>query len=167
MIATVPGTTSKRTCRNSCNSKTTSARYAPSGSFITVLLKELREGHSGALESIMAAAYPELRKIARAYMARERENHTLQPTALIHEAWMRLADQTRVDWRDRAHFFGVAATMMRRVLVDYARQRLASKRGDGQSPVSLEWLQLAGQSEKLEEIVAVHEALDRLNSLRR
>lgn len=115
----------------------------------------------------MAAAYPELRKIARAYMARERENHTLQPTALIHEAWMRLADQTRVDWRDRAHFFGVAATMMRRVLVDYARQRLASKRGDGQSPVSLEWLQLAGQSEKLEEIVAVHEALDRLNSLRR
>ena len=131
---------------------------------ITVLLKKLKAVDSNAAELIIAAVYPELREIVRAYMARERDNHTLQPTALIHEAWMRLADQTRVDWRARAHFYGVAAAMMRRVLVDHARQRIAAKRGDGQPPVSLDWLRVADTNEKLEEIVAVHEALSTLSS---
>lgn len=133
---------------------------------ITGLLKNLGGGDRHAVSQIAAVVYPELKKIARAYMRVEREGHTLQPTALINEAWMRLVEQTRVDWRDRTHFFGVAASMMRRVLVDHARQRLADKRGGGQPRLSTDWLdELEICGGKVDEIVAVHEALNLLSAV--
>ena len=98
-------------------------------------------------------------------MAGEPKDHTLQPTALVHEAYFRLVDQTRVVWRDRTHFFGVAATAMRRVLVDHARARLAAKRGDGAVVLSLDDLELAADEGKLHEVLFVHAAIDRLKEL--
>ena len=132
---------------------------------ITGLLKKLNGGDSDAAAEIVSVVYPELRRIARAYMRAERGEHTLQPTALINEAWIRLVDQTRVDWRDRTHFFGVAASMMRRVLVDHARQRLADKRGGGQKKVAVDWVELEAGGEKLTEVLSVHEALERLEGI--
>jgi RNA polymerase sigma factor (TIGR02999 family) len=125
------------------------------------LLQKMQADRQAAPE-LIALVYGELRRIAAAYMRSERATHTLQPTALIHEAWMRLADQTRVNWRDRAHFFGVSASMMRRVLVDHARERLAHKRGDGQAVLSIEWIEIADSPRKLEEMLSIHEALARL-----
>jgi len=141
---------------------TKDASEKPVDSDVTGLLRKLMRGEAGAEAEIAPVVYPELRRIARAYMRSERAGHTLQPTALIHEAWMRLTDQTRVTWRDRAHFFGVAASMMRRVLVDHARQRLAGKRGAGQTPLALDWIDVDDGGEKMSEVLAVHEALERL-----
>jgi RNA polymerase sigma factor (TIGR02999 family) len=132
---------------------------------ITGLLKKLNGGDPDAVAEIVSVVYPELRRIARAYMRSERGEHTLQPTALINEAWIRLVDQTRVDWRDRTHFFGVAASMMRRVLVDHARQRLADKRGGGQRKLSIDWVELQAGGDKLNEVLSVHEALERLDGI--
>ena len=129
---------------------------------ITVLLQRLRRGEEGAADELLRVVYEELRRIARAYMGKEATGHTLQTTALIHEAWLRLADQTRVDWRDRTHFYGVAAQMMRRVLVDHARARLADKRGAGAAELSLDWVEIEATPQKLEEILAVDEVLSRL-----
>jgi RNA polymerase sigma factor (TIGR02999 family) len=95
---------------------------------VTDLLQAWREGEGARSPELLGIVYEELKRIARRQLRRERSGHTLQTTALVHEAYMRLADQTRVAWRDREHFFAVAATLMRRVLVDYARGRLASKR---------------------------------------
>jgi RNA polymerase sigma-70 factor (ECF subfamily) len=132
---------------------------------VTGLLKKLMQGDPEASAAIAPMVYLELRRIARAYMRDERASHTLQPTALIHEAWMRLTDQTRVTWRDRTHFFGVAASMMRRVLVDHARHRLAGKRGAGQTPLTLQWIDIDDGGEKMSEVLAVHEALEKLNKI--
>jgi len=129
---------------------------------ITVLLRRLRQGDEGAADELLRVVYEELRRIAHAYMGREAAGHTLQTTALIHEAWLRLADQTRLDWRDRIHFFGIAAQMMRRVLVDHARARLADKRGAGAAQLSLDWIEIEATPQKLEEILAVDEVLSRL-----
>ena len=129
---------------------------------ITVLLRRLRQGDEGAANELLRLVYEELRRIAHAYMGREAAGHTLQTTALIHEAWLRLADQTRIDWRDRIHFFGIAAQMMRRVLVDHARARLADKRGAGAAQLSLDWIEIEATPQKLEEILAVDEVLSRL-----
>ena len=95
---------------------------------VTELLQAWREGDGARSPELLAAVYRELKRIAHRQLARERQGHTLQTTALVHEAYLRLVDQTRVSWRDRGHFFAVAATLMRRVLVDYARGRLAGKR---------------------------------------
>ena len=95
---------------------------------VTELLRAWREGDGARSPELLAAVYRELKRIARRQLGRERHGHTLQTTALVHEAYLRLVDQTRVDWRDRGHFFAVAATLMRRVLVDHARGRLAGKR---------------------------------------
>lgn len=95
---------------------------------VTAELRAWRAGDRNAGERLLSKVYEELRKIAAAELRRERPGHTLQPTALVHEAYLRMIGQTRIDWRDRAHFFGLAATMMRRVLVDHARARLAAKR---------------------------------------
>ena len=141
----------------------TSSTMPPAGD-ITSLLQRLKADPQATPE-LITRVYSELRHIASAYMHRERASHTLQPTALIHEAWIRLADQTRVNWRDRAHFFGVAASMMRRVLVDHARERLAEKRGSGQKAWAIEWIEIADEPKKLEEMLAIHEALDRLERL--
>ncbi|MGH8092433.1 MAG: ECF-type sigma factor [Chthoniobacterales bacterium] len=96
---------------------------------VTQILKDWSEGDSNAQEKLMPLVYEELRRLARSYLARERADHTLQATALVHEAYLRLADQTRLKWKDRAHFYGIAARVMRRILVDHARAHNAAKRG--------------------------------------
>lgn len=105
---------------------------------ITVLLDEWTRGDHGALDRLLPLVYAELRNVARRHLRHERHGHTLQPTALVHEAYVRLVDQRKVDWRDRAHFFGVASQIMRRILVDHARRQNAEKRGDGVRPVSID-----------------------------
>jgi len=96
---------------------------------VTVLLGQLRLGRKEALPELLPLVYRELRRLAGHYLRDERIGHTLQPTALVHEAYLRLVDQDRADWRSRAQFMGVAAQLMRRILVDYARERAAAKRG--------------------------------------
>jgi RNA polymerase sigma factor (TIGR02999 family) len=100
----------------------------PAAKEVTGLLHAWRRGDAGAGERLLQSVYEELRRIAAAQFRGERAAHTLQPTAVVHEAFLRLLGQQRVDWRDRAHFFGLAATMMRRVLVDHARARNRAKR---------------------------------------
>jgi RNA polymerase sigma factor (TIGR02999 family) len=97
---------------------------------VTQLLQDWRSGQGGALERLTPLVYDELHKLARKYMRNERNGHTLQPTAIVNEAYMRLIDM-KIPWEDRAHFFAVAARLMRRILVDYAKQRNTGKRGSG------------------------------------
>ncbi|MEK7403662.1 MAG: sigma-70 family RNA polymerase sigma factor [Acidobacteriota bacterium] len=127
---------------------------------VTVLLGELKRGDKDALARLLPLVYRELRRLAGHYMRDERASHTLQPTALVHEAYLRLAGQDRADWRNRAQFMGVAAQLMRRILVDYARERLAAKR----TPGALD-LDLGASGENTQEVLAVNEALDRLAQL--
>ena len=96
---------------------------------VTQLLVAWGHGDHSGTEELLSAVYAQLRRQAAAAMRRENEGHTLQPTALVNEAWMRLVDQREVDWQNRAQFFGVAARVMRRVLIDHARERQAEKRG--------------------------------------
>ena len=135
---------------------------------VTGLLLAWRSGESRAHEQLLAAIYDELRRQAARAMRREGE-HTLQPTALVHEAYLRLIDQTRVEWRSRAHFFGTAAQMMRRVLVDHARGRHAAKRGGERQQVTLGAADDAGvgsgDADSTVELMALHDALDRLATL--
>ena len=98
---------------------------------VTALLGDWSRGDAKALDQLLPLVYAELRRIAARQLRSERANHTLQPTALVHEVYLRLVDQRQVDWQDRAHFFGVAAQIMRRILVDHARRHSAGKRGDG------------------------------------
>ena len=102
-----------------------------SASDVTQLLAEWSGGDKNALEKLLPLVYDELRKQARRYLGGERPGHTLQPTALVHEAYVRLIGQRDVKWQNRAQFFGVAAQLMRRILVDHARARAAAKRGGG------------------------------------
>ena len=103
---------------------------------VTGLLRAWRNGDDGAGERLLEHVYGELRRIAAAQFRAERDDHTLQPTAVVHEAYVRLLGQRRLDWRDRAHFFGLAAAMMRRVLVDHARARATAKRSGGAAVVT-------------------------------
>jgi RNA polymerase sigma-70 factor (ECF subfamily) len=131
---------------------------------VTVLLGELKLGHKDALERLMPLVYRELRRLAGRCMRDERPGHTLQPTALVHEAFLRLVDQDRADWQNRAQFVGVAGQLMRRLLVDHARGRRALKRG---IPVSMneEIFNRAVGADHTEEILAVDEILGRLAEL--
>ncbi|MGO8817559.1 MAG: sigma-70 family RNA polymerase sigma factor [Terriglobia bacterium] len=104
----------------------------------TVLLQEFASGDKGALDRLVTLIYPELRRLARNYMRNEHPDHTLQPTALVHEAYARLVKQDHPDYQSRAHFMGVAAQVMRQVLIDHARIRDAEKRGGGAAKLSLE-----------------------------
>ena len=104
---------------------------------VTKLLVRWTQGDQSALNDLLPLVYDELRRLARSYLYKERPGHTLQSTALVHEAYMRLVDQN-VTWQSRAHFFGIAAQMMRRILVDHARARDAAKRGDGDMKVTLD-----------------------------
>lgn len=104
---------------------------ATDGSEVTRLLLAWSDGQTAAGDALMDAVYGELRKIARGYLRRERAGHSLPPTALVHEAYVRLVDQQRVKWQNRAHFFAIAARVMRRILVDHARERGSAKRGGG------------------------------------
>ena len=135
---------------------------------VTVLLRAWRDGDPGAEQLLMAAVHDELHRQAERAMRRESPAHTLQPTALVNEAYLRLVGQQHVDWRNRAHFYGVAAQQMRRVLVDHARGRLAAKRGGDAQRLSVEDIELAdpscGAAQDLD-ILALHDALERLAAL--
>lgn len=96
---------------------------------VTELLLELSNGRENVIDELLPVVYEELKKLAAGYLRRERVEHTLQPTALVHEAYLKLIDQTRVSWQNRAHFFGIAAQLMRRILIDHARLHNAGKRG--------------------------------------
>lgn len=96
---------------------------------VTEILQSWQDGDSAAAAKLMPLVYEELRRLARNYLARERVDHTLQATALVHEAYLRLADETQLTWKDRVHFYGIAARLMRRILVDHARAHNAAKRG--------------------------------------
>ena len=131
---------------------------------VTALLTEWGHGNANALNELLPLVYTELRRIAAGQLRREREGHTLQPTALVHEVYLRLIDQRQVDWRDRAHFFGAAAQVMRRILVDHARRRHASKRGDGLPNLSIDQAQDVIASDGIP-VLALDQALDRLAGL--
>ena len=105
---------------------------------ITQLLAEWREGNQSALDELYPLVYDELHRLARRYMSRERKGHTLQTTALINEAYVRLVDQKNVQWANRSHFFAISAQIMRRILIDHARRQAYAKRGGGAQQVSLE-----------------------------
>lgn len=109
-----------------------------SPSHITRLLKNAQGGNRAALDELLPLVYDELKRVASRQLSGERSNHTLQATALVHEAYMRLVDQHSVDWGNRAHFFSIAAEMMRRILVNHAESRRAQKRGSGATAVSLD-----------------------------
>ncbi len=128
---------------------------------LTQLLYLWSGGNREALESLIGRVYPELRRLARSYLRRERPGQTLQSTELVHEAYLRLIDQRNVTWRNRAHFFGIAAHMMRRILVDHARSKHASKRGAGISMLTLDEA-VAGSGPRNLNLVAVDEALENL-----
>src|SRR5438309_2118080 len=105
---------------------------------VTALLRAWGEGDDGALDALLPLVDAELRRIAKQYMARERADHTLQPTAVVNEAFLRLMDARQIQWQDRSHFLGIAARLMRRVLVDHARNRGYQKRGGGDRRVPLD-----------------------------
>lgn len=136
-----------------------------SSSPVTELLVRWRGGDREALESLMPLVYDELRRLAHHYLQRERSDHTLQSTALVHEAYLRLAGQNAPQWQNRAHFFGIAARVMRQILVEYARAHGAAKRGGaGACKITLdETLELAQQTDI--DVVALDGALDRLSEL--
>jgi RNA polymerase sigma factor (TIGR02999 family) len=136
---------------------------------ITGLLLAWRAGKQEALDQLFPRVYDELRRIAHRHLGRERENHTLGTTALVNEAYLKLVDQSRAQWADRAHFFAVAARVMRRILVDYARRHLARKRGGATAAVSLDDEALANATlvadERADMLVALDDALTRLAEL--
>jgi len=127
---------------------------------ITQILLKWSDGDNSALEELMPLVYDELRRLAVRYLRHERANHTLQPTALVNEAYLRLVDQQKVEWQGRAQFFGLAARLMRNILVDHARSRQTAKRGGENYQVSFDSNQ-TGVKPQLE-FLAVHEALERL-----
>lgn len=127
---------------------------------LTQLLERWSAGDQEAFQELVPVVYMELRRLARMLLLQERKGHTLGCTALVHEAYLRLVDQTRMDWNGRAHFFGAAATAMRRVLVDHARARGAVKRGDGAVAVELDQVVLALQPDL--DVVALDRALEEL-----
>ena len=148
-----------------------SAGSAADGVDVTGLLIAWNEGDRAALDALLPVVYAELRRRARHALRREAAGHTLQPTALVHEAYLRLVDQRPIQWRSRAHFFGVAARCMRQVLVDAARTRRAAKRGRGAHPVTLDDADgvaaapSAGVEDVGVEVLALDAALARLAAL--
>jgi RNA polymerase sigma factor (TIGR02999 family) len=131
---------------------------------VTELLIAWSNGEATALEELMPVVYDELRRVARQYMNREAGNHTLQTTALIHEAYLKLIDQKKVQWQNRAHFFAVSSQLMRRILVDMARKRHAQRRGGVGQKLSLDEAPEIGQS-PARDVIAVDEALTALAAL--
>jgi RNA polymerase sigma factor (TIGR02999 family) len=138
---------------------------APARPDITQLLIAWGDGRREALDDLMPLVYADLRRTAAGYMRREAPGHALQPTALVHEAFVRLVDQKRIKWRNRAHFFGVAAGMMRRILVDHARRRRAEKRGGEWERVTLAGDEAAVDGQNNIDALALDEALGRLAAI--
>jgi len=141
---------------------------SPGSPDVTQLLIGWGAGDHGAEEQLLSAVYAELHRQAARAMRRESDEVTLQATALVHEAYLRLIDQSRVQWNNRAHFFGVAAQLMRRILVDHARRRRARKRGDGVRPLALDDADAAtGASTERDavDVLVLNEALEQLGAL--
>ena len=131
---------------------------------ITLLLRSVRRGDRDAVDRLLPLVYAELRRIAGGYLRSERTGHTLQPTALVHEAYLRLVDQRDVEWESRAHFVAIAAQTMRRILVDHARARSASKRSGGSTRVTLSE-DAAAVDPRNVDLIDLDGALDRLESM--
>lgn len=137
----------------------------PPAENVTELLVDWSKGDQKALDKLMPLVYSELRRLAGSYLRRERQNHTLQPTALVNEAYLKLIDQHRAKWQNRAQFYGVAAQLMRRILVDHARAHQAAKRG-GSDQQRLSITSAGQLSEKPDtDILALHEALNELSEI--
>ena len=128
---------------------------------VTQVLVDWNKGHGDAPDRLMPLVYEELRKLARNYLQRERSDHTLQATGLVHEAYLRLVDQSSMSWQNRAHFFAVAAQVMRRILVDYARSHRAAKRGGDREKIEFDEA-LAPSDEKAVDLIALDDALQDL-----
>lgn len=135
------------------------------GSEITVLLRKVGGGDREALGQLVPLLYERLRRLARHRLMRERSDHTLNTTALVHEAYLELVDIDHADWRDRAHFLAAASRVMRHILVDYARQRNSQKRGGGQVRVELDEDALQLSAEYAEAVEDLHDALTRLEAI--
>jgi len=132
---------------------------------ITQLLHEVRTGGEDAMNELLPLVYDELRRLAGSYLRRERGDHTLQPTALVHEAYMRMLGQKQIDWQNRAHFFGVSARLMREILIEYARAKNRQKRGgEFKTEIGLDAAVSFNDRQELD-IVAVDEALTKLEAL--
>ncbi len=129
---------------------------------ITQMLIEMTDGNEEVVNEILPLIYDELRRLAGNYLRKERGNHTLQPTALVHEAYMKLIDQKAVKWQNRSHFFGIAAQIMRRILVDHARKHKAEKRGGEGDNISLEEEFVVSEKSRPAELLALDEALEKL-----
>jgi RNA polymerase sigma factor (TIGR02999 family) len=134
---------------------------SPQPKNVTLMLQQLRSGNQDVVSQLVPLLYDELRRLASYYLRHERPNHTLQATALVNEAYLRLVDQKDVEWKNRSHFFGIAAQQMRRILVDYARSHQAAKRGGIVGKVTLNEAMIISK-ENPGEILAVDETLSRL-----
>lgn len=128
---------------------------------ITLLLHAAAAGQRDSVDALMAAIYDDLRRLAAHHMGGERRDHTLQPTALVHEAYVRLIDQRTTDWKDRLHFFAVASRIIRRILIDHARANEAGKRGGDRTRISLADRDVAGPAQDID-LIALDEALNDL-----
>jgi len=128
---------------------------------ITLILQDWNKGEENAKERLLPFVYDELKRQARILMSRERVNHTLQPTALVHEAFVRLTENSSVDWKNRSHFYGIASRLMRQILVDHARIHAAEKRGSNPIHFSVDDLQIPVE-QRAESILILNEVLDRL-----
>jgi RNA polymerase sigma factor (TIGR02999 family) len=128
---------------------------------VTLLLNAVRAGDAHAAEQLFPLVYQELRQLAAMKMANERPGHTLQATALVHEAWLRLGGEQTPRWEGRAHFFGAAAEAMRRILVDHARRKQAERRGGPQAHAGLTDFDIAAEASPTDQLLAVNEALER------
>ncbi len=132
---------------------------------VTQLLHSWTDGDQSALDQLMPLVYSELKRVAASYLGRERGGHTLQPTALVHEAYMRLMDQSIADCHTRAHFFGIAARLMRQILVNHAERQRAAKRGGGNQVAFDEAAALVSGNTQALDVLALHDALNRLAQL--
>jgi RNA polymerase sigma factor (TIGR02999 family) len=131
---------------------------------VTILLKRMQRGDKTAVEKLLPLVLGEMKRLARNYMKSERVGHTLQPTALVNEAYLRLAGYQRMDWQSRSHFIGVAASVMRQLLIDYSRKRLAQKRGGEYEVVPLEEGRMLLTRAQSEELLELDEALKELSA---
>jgi len=138
----------------------------PASSHVTTLLGELRSGNAQARDELVTLVYPELRRIAARYLRQERPDHTLRPTGLVHEVYVRLFGTDQTHWQNRAHFFAAVAREMRHLLVEYARARNTKKRADGNIRISLSDVELVADARD-EDLVALDEALSRLERIDR